>query len=175
MHVMPATRPPARAAAAVICLVAMVAGLAAGGTARAAGGPRVPASAVARLTELARRAAKVNGDPTPAWATAVLTTHAKALTSATPGDFTPGAHIPVYLVTVRGHFVAYQASIPPGGKAPSGRYLSLVINARTFFGMDFGISPKAPPVSPASLGPVTYLDVRGPAGPRRSPPGPDSQ
>jgi hypothetical protein len=50
---------------------------------------------------------------------------------------------------------------PAGAKAPTGRYLSLVVDARTFRGLDFGISAKPPPVAPASLGPVTYLTGRG--------------
>jgi hypothetical protein len=91
----------------------------------------------------------------------VLTTRAKALTSATPGDYVPGsAHIKVFLITMRGHFTATEATGPPGAKAPSGRYLSLVIDAKTFRGLDFGISPKPPPVPPAGLGPVTYLTGR---------------
>jgi hypothetical protein len=93
----------------------------------------------------------------------VLTTHAKALTSATPGDHVPGsAHVAVFLITMRGRFTARQATGPPGATAPAGRYLSLVIDATTFRGLDFGISPKPPPVPPASLGPVTYLTGPGP-------------
>jgi len=103
--------------------------------------------------------ARCNGDPAPAWITAVVTTRAKALTSATPGDFVPGsAHVKVFLVTMRGHFAARNAT---GAKAPAGRYLSLVIDAKTFQGLDFGLGPEPPPVSPASLGPVTYLTGRG--------------
>jgi hypothetical protein len=90
--------------------------------------------------------------------TAVLTTHAKALTSATPGDFVSGAgDVPVFLVTMRGNFVPTAASRPPGAPAPAGSYLSIVVDARTFQVLDSGISPSPPPVSPASLGPVTYL------------------
>ena len=62
---------------------------------------------------------------------------------------------------MRGHFIARNATGPPGAKAPTGRYLSLVVDAKTFQGLDFGISPKPPPVLPASLGPVTYLTGRG--------------
>jgi hypothetical protein len=62
---------------------------------------------------------------------------------------------------MRGHFTAGNATRPPGAKAPTGGYLSLVIDAKTFQGLDFGISPKPPPVPPASLGPVTYLTGRG--------------
>jgi len=31
------------------------------------------------------------------------------------------------------------------------------VDAKTFQVLDFGLSPSPPPVSPASLGPVTYL------------------
>ena len=135
---------------------------AAGARATSATGPPVPASAIARLTAVAHRAATLNGDPTPAWITAVATTHARALTSATPGDFEPGsARTRVYLITMRGHFIARLASVPAGGKTPTGRYLSLVIDARTFAGLDMGLSHRPPPVPPSSLGPVTYLTGRG--------------
>lgn len=141
--------------AAVAAAVLTVAGCA--GATVAAGRP-VPTSAMPRLTAIAERAARVNGDAHPLWVTAVLTTHAKALTSATPGDRIPGADgVRVYLVTIRGHFVCNTCTGPPGSKAPTGTYISLVIDAKTFSGLDFGISPKPPPVAPASLGPVTYL------------------
>jgi hypothetical protein len=116
----------------------------------------VPALAIPRLTAIAHRAATINGDPSPAWIAAVLTTHAKALTSGTPGDYVPGsAHVKVVLITMHGHFTARDATGPPGAKAPADRYLALVIDAKTFQGLDSGIGPKPPPVLPASLGPVT--------------------
>jgi hypothetical protein len=153
-----AGRVPATLAAAVI----LASALAAGGCGQAAASVPVPASAIGRLTAMARHAAAINGDPAPAWITAVLTTRAKALTSATPGDYVPGSgHVAVFLITMSGHFTATGASRPPGAKAPSGRYLSLVIDARTFQSLDFGIGPNPPPVPPASLGPVTYLTGRG--------------
>jgi hypothetical protein len=94
--------------------------------------------------------------------TAVLTTQAKALTSA-PGDLVPGAGgVSVYLVTMRGHFIAYGSSPPPGAALPVGEYLSLVVDARTFRVLDIGLGRTPPPVAPASLGPVTYLAGRGP-------------
>jgi hypothetical protein len=55
---------------------------------------------------------------------------------------------------------AGDASVPPGAAAPAGQYLSLVVDAKTFQVLDFGLGPKPPPVSPASLGPVTHLTVR---------------
>jgi hypothetical protein len=120
-------------------------------------GQPVPASAVHRLAAIADRAVTSNGGQPVAWATAVVTTHAKALTSATPGDTTPGGKAIVYLVTIKGHFVCGPCSVPPGAQAPTGTYLSLVIDAKTFAGTDFGISPRPPPVLAAHFGPVTYL------------------
>jgi hypothetical protein len=149
------SRPCAKLASAVAVSMLAVAGC---GDHSAAAGARVPDSAIVRLTAIARRAAAANGDSHPEWITAVVTTRAKALTSATPGDYVPGsARVRVFLITMRGHFTAIGGSWPPGAKAPAGRYVSLVINARTFQGLDFGISPKPPPVPPGSLGPVTYL------------------
>jgi AcrR family transcriptional regulator len=154
-----AARPLALMAAALACVLAALAGLAWGwaGSPSAAGVP-VPASAIAQLTVLASRAAQANGDGSPQWMTVVRTTRAKALTSATPGDLVPGADgVRVYLVTMRGHFTAYGSSVPPGAALPTGEYLSIVVDARTFQVLDFGLSPTPPRIPPASLGPVTYL------------------
>jgi hypothetical protein len=123
-------------------------------------GQPVPASAVQRLTAMVDRAVKLNDGHGVAWASAVVTTRAKALTSATPGDFVPNDEkTVVYLVTVKGHFVARAVSVPLGAHAPTGTYMSMVIDAKTFAGLDFGLRPKPPPVAPASFGPVTYLKV----------------
>jgi hypothetical protein len=65
----------------------------------------------------------------------------------------------VYLVTMKGHFVAEDVPTPSGAHAPTGTYLSIVINARSLESLDFGLSPKPPPVAPSSFGPVTYLRV----------------
>lgn len=160
MHTVTAARPLARAAAALACVWAVVFGLTATGCTRSpsAAGATVPAPAISRLTAIASRAAKANGDSAPSSTTAVLTTHAKALTSATPGDLIPAADgTLVFLVTMRGHFVANAAPVPPGAAAPTGRYLSIVVHARTFQVLDDGLSPKPPRISSASLGPVTYL------------------
>ncbi len=104
-------------------------------------GRLVPAAAVRRLTAIANRAVALNGGHPVAWATAVVTSHAKALTSATPGDTTPGANTVVYLVTIKGDSVCDLCSVPPGGHAPTGTYLSIVISAKNFEGTDSGISP----------------------------------
>lgn len=121
-------------------------------------GLAVSASAATRLDGIARSFAKANADAHPAWINAVITTHGRALASATPGDSeSAGARSVVYLITMHGRFTGRMASVPPGAKLPTGSYLSIVINARTFMLMDWGLSPGAPPVSPASLGPVRGL------------------
>ena len=121
-------------------------------------GQPVPASAIDRLTAIAIEAARGNGGGTAEWASAVVTTREKALTSATPGDFIPGsAETIVYLVTMKGHFIARRH--PPRAKALTGKYLSIVVNVENFRTLDFGIHPNPPPVAPTSFGPLTYLKV----------------
>ena len=120
-------------------------------------GRPVPPSAAAKLAALAKLFARGSGGSPLTEATAVCTTHRKALTSATPGDFVPGSGgVLVYLVTVRGHFTVH-APGPPEAAAPTGRYASLVVDARTFHVLDLGVHDNPPPVSPESLGPVTDL------------------
>jgi hypothetical protein len=120
------------------------------------------ASSLAILRAIAKNAAKANGDWRPAEVTAVPTTHAVALSCATPGDagLPPGAEVPadtpVFLVTMTGQFSGDERR-PTGPAAPAGRYLSLVVNARSFWVMDSGLSRKAPRVRAASLGPVANI------------------
>jgi hypothetical protein len=156
------TLPPAAVALGVL----MIAGC---GSARVPGnrsagavpGSPVPSSAIPRLKAMAYRAAKVNGDADPSWISAVVTTYKQALTSATPGDIIPGAgSAAVYLLTMKGHFRSPTGPPPLSGHrphAPAARYLSQVIQAKTFRATDLGLGAKPPPVDPASLGPVTWL------------------
>lgn len=111
-----------------------------------------------RLTAMANRSARANGGGTAEWASAVVTTREKALTSAAPGDFIPGsAETIVYLVTMKGHFISRRAA--PRRKKPTGNYLSFVVNAEDFALLDVGIHHDPPPVAPASFGPLTHLKV----------------
>lgn len=158
-----------RVVAATSCVAAVAAGSLLGGcsssqgtsaTSAATPGQPVPASAIHRLTAIADRIVKFNGGAAPVWVSVAVTTHAKALTSATPGDTTAGNEdVVVYLITMKGHFVDDHATGPPGASAPTGSYLSAVLDARTFQSMDFGLSHRRPPVAPSSFGPVTYLKV----------------
>ena len=120
-------------------------------------GSPVPASAIERLTLIAGNVVKANGGVPPARVSVVVTTREEALASTNGGRVFSGEQTIVYLVTMEGRFVARRAPRPPRAKAPTGSYLSIVINAETFEGMDFGLSPDPPPVAPASLGPVSYL------------------
>ena len=120
MHPLRTTRLAARALAPLAGAAALASLLAAAGCGRSAAaiGAPVPASAIGRLTAIAHRTATINGDPRPAWITAVLTTRAKALTSATPGDYVPGsAHVKVFLITMRGHFYCQRSHRATGSQS----------------------------------------------------------
>jgi hypothetical protein len=120
-----------------------------------------PASALPMLRAIAKNAAKSNGDWRPAVVTAVPTTHWQAVSCTAGGPGPAGAGVPddtpVYLVTMTGHFTGDEAGDPTGTATPAGRYLSLVVNARSFWVMGSGLSRKPPAVRPATLGPVTNI------------------
>jgi hypothetical protein len=119
-------------------------------------GSPVPASVIERLTLIADNVVAATGGIAPAWISVVVTTHARALASATPGHWVPGdMEAVVYLMTMEGQFTHWRS--PPRRKAPTGTYLSIVLNAETLRRMDLGLSHNPPAVAPAGLGPVTYL------------------
>jgi hypothetical protein len=104
------------------------------------------------------RLARWNGDARPASVRAVFTTRAKALRAATPGDLVPGsAGVPVYLVVMTGNFTDTHASVPPGAKIPTGRYLTVTINPATGEVMDLSIGNHKPAVPLGSYGSVSVL------------------
>jgi hypothetical protein len=122
-----------------------------------AGAP-IPAAAVAELRAVVLRTAKLSGDAHPISITAVSTTRAKALLDATPGDIVPGsADQSAYLVVMKGEFKLMFASVPPGARLPTGRYLKLTVNPSTFKVMDLGLSKQAPPIAMRKYGPVSDL------------------
>jgi hypothetical protein len=121
------------------------------------GGP-IPASAIPALRTNMFLLARYNGDAHPASIRAVFTTQDKALRTATPGDLIPGsAGRPVYLVVMTGNFKDTHASVPPGARIPTGRYLAVTINPATFEVMDLGIGNHRPPVPLRNYGPVSDL------------------
>lgn len=59
------------------------------------------------------------------------------------GDIVPGKTW-CYLIAERGHFIAKNASYPPGGHPPKGTVITLVVDARTGGVLDFGLSDRYP-------------------------------
>ena len=119
----------------------------------------IPPGTQRRLLAIAMRLAKNEKDPDPEWISVVASSHEKAV-RASSGDIVYGPDFPVYLITMKGHFIALGTSGPPGSKPPTGEYVTLVVNAKTLQGTDYGITPGPPPEPASALGPVTYL--RGP-------------
>jgi len=121
---------------------------------------RVPSAARARLATIAREMAKANGDPHVEAVQAVATTHAQALRFATPGDrtSTPGSE-PVYLILLRGSFTAYDASPPSGAPLPTGSFLCVVVDQKTFWVTDWGLSRHPPQIALSSHGSVARISL----------------
>ncbi len=133
-------------------------GPSAGATGAVARGLAVSARAVSRLDSIAASFIRRDGSVRPDWVTAVLTTRARALELATAEDSQPSElGTRVYLITMKGSFAGYEGSGPPGSAAPAGSYLSIVVNARSFAVLGWGLSPHPPPIPPGSLGRVRYL------------------
>lgn len=127
-------------------------------SASAGPGGAIPASAIPALRTNMFLLARRNGDTHPASIRAVFTTQDKALRAATPGDLIPGsADRPVYLVVMTGNFTDTLASVPPGARIPTGRYLAVTINPVTFQVMDLGLGNHKPPVPLRGYGPVSDL------------------
>lgn len=124
-------------------------------------GSPVPASAIPRLRAVADQYVQGDSLTAPQWVSVVATSHKKALAAATPVEesVTGIGNIAVYLMTLKGRFSPLPVPSPlPSGKGPlSGKYLSIVVDAKTFEVLYLGLGNSPPPVSPASLGPVTYL------------------
>jgi hypothetical protein len=64
---------------------------------------------------------------------------------------------PVYLVQLQGYFSARDASVPPGGKAPTGTYLIIIVDASDGSVTDWGVSNTRADLS--ALGPVIPLSL----------------
>ncbi len=108
-----------------------------------------------RILTLALQAAASNGDPHPSLIEHAEGTRFEAVLVSS-GDLVFEWNWSI-LIAVRGRFTATDISIPPGARVPTGTVLTLVINARTGQGTDFGLGGRSPPLD--RLGPVT-TDVR---------------
>ncbi len=111
---------------------------------------------IARLGPYALAVARQNGDPRPASARAVKTTQKMALGAVTPSNTVPHASSrPVYLIVMTGNFTVNAG--PPGGRAPTGKYMSIIIDAQTFKAIGLGLSNRPPAISLRRLGEVSVL------------------
>jgi hypothetical protein len=132
----------------------------AAGDGRVPGSP-VPVSAIPRLRSIANSFVRGDSLITPAWVSVVTTSHEKALAAAAPTEeaVVGVGNVTVYLMTMKGRFVALPVASPlPPGKGPlTGSYLSVVVDAKTFQVVDLGLGTKPPPALSGSLGPVMYL------------------
>ena len=130
-------------------------------TFRSASGTPVPASAISRLRAVADRLVRGDSQTVPRWVSVVATSRKKALTAAEPFEsYVVGPkNVPVYLMTMKGRFWPTPVPTPvlPGKRPPTGRYLSVLVDAKTFHVLYMGLGSQPPPIPPASLGPLTYL------------------
>jgi hypothetical protein len=136
---------------ATLCLGACGASALAGGS--AATDPGIPAAALTSLTALAKSSAASDGDPGVTLANAVVTTRQDAV-HVMSGDAV-NTNDPVYLLQIKGHFTAYNASVPSGAALPTGMYLTLVVNVSDGQVDDWGVGNHSSDL--ASLGSVVTL------------------
>jgi len=113
------------------------------GPAAAQGAPPPPPSAteLAALQQIALRAAAKTGDDAPTGAVLVPTT--RRLAELVDRD-TTAPDTPVYFILVHGKFTAFNASVSPGGKAPTGTILTLTIDPATNESLETGLVAAMP-------------------------------
>jgi hypothetical protein len=114
--------------------------------------PITAATAAARLTAIAMRAARASGDADPRGIEFVATTRHRA--QALLGEGIPQRNAS-YLVQLRGHFTGYDASVPPGKKLPAGDVMTLTVSAATGAVTDVSLTNAA--VNLRALGRPTVL------------------
>ena len=103
--------------------------------------PRPDATEVAAIRQIVLRAAAEMGDDAPADAVLVPTT--RRLAELVDVD-TAEPDTPVYFVLAHGRFTASDASVPPGGNAPTGTILTLTIDPATNQSLDTGLVAAMP-------------------------------
>ncbi len=114
---------------------------------RPASGLPVPASAIPRLRAIADRFVRGDAQTFPEWASVVTTSHKKALAAAAPAEWTVAGvrNITVYLVTIKGRFSPLPVASPLPGHGPlTGKYLSIVVDAKAFHVLYLGLGTKSP-------------------------------
>jgi len=121
-------------------------------------GTPIPAAAAARLRILMSRTARFDGDAHPSSISAVATTFGAAMLTLAPGDSVPGmTRQPAYLVVMKGNFTLKDASVPPGARQPSGRYLAIAIDPSTLRPIAVNLRNQPATVTLRSYGPVANL------------------
>lgn len=143
------------AGVAVVALISVTGGGAAASASKHR--PR-PSLSERKILALAEAAAARDGDSRPTLIRHAAGTHFQAV-RISEGDRVFEWNWS-YLIAIRGHFIAIDASYPPGGKPPRGTVLTLVVDARTGRVTDGGLGYSYPRL--ARLGPVT-TDLRRPA------------
>ncbi len=113
--------------------------------------------AASRVAAIALQVAANEGDPAPTAMQAVRTTRSDTDRLEDSGSSLPD--VPVWLVQVIGNFVCHDCKIPPGADPPSGTAITLVLDAVTYEGSEFGIDKK--PLDLSKLGEVVDLSAAG--------------
>lgn len=150
-----------RPAPFTLVIVAVAAGLMVAGVvavsslAAARSRPGRPQLTERRIVQIAEHAAAAAGDGRPTLIQHSAGTRERANEIAS-GDRVPGKRWS-YLIAERGSFVLKNVSVPPGGRAPRGSVLTLVVDAATGTVSDLGVSNQYPNL--AALGVVT-TDLR---------------
>lgn len=135
-------------------------------TTAARGGPNTPREVVdpvlSRLYAIALQTAAGNGELRPTAIQVVKTTRSAA-NQLEDGSTSNQPDLPVWLLQEQGRFVCNDCRIPAGSSPPTGTVISLVVDARTYAGLDFGMYRV--PVNLASLGKVIDLPAAAAARP----------
>lgn len=100
------------------------------------------------LLKIADAIAAENGDRHPRDIEAVRTTRGAAGDVIWPGPLVNSDSTPVYAITMRGKFTAYNASTPDDGDFPTGTVISAVIGATgrlRGLGLDFNLTRRPEP------------------------------
>jgi hypothetical protein len=94
-----------------------------------------------KLWTISQRTAIENDDPRAYERWAVGPVARNRAVKVTSGDAVGGSG-PSYVIEIRGTFVCDSCSVPPGGRAPQGHVITLVVAAKTFGVTDFGLTDK---------------------------------
>jgi hypothetical protein len=103
----------------------------------------------AKLRALALQASAANGVPMPKEILAVYSPDHQAAEFAISGDIVED-HSPVYVIEVTGGPFTCRACSSPNGTVPQGNAITFTLNAQTFQGTDFGITPNVPDLTQIS-------------------------